>query len=205
MLLKSLPFVLVALCLTACAPYINIPPEDGDWAVNNPNNKTVRSVEVAAVRYALEREPIGGPYYLQLPEHSTPETYALVVHALGSDAVVPPGIPVVEFDERGRLIETDTSGDTTVLAFSNDAAPGLGQFPTLEVRSIHIRGAEGKVDIVRPSTSGRGLSTVDLEWEGGFGWSGVALRAWRVDPDNDPYTAPNPVPPSQRPLKSQTQ
>lgn len=172
----------LALALTACAPptYINIPPEDGDWAFSNPNSKDVRAMEAVAVRRSLEDDPVGGPYELVLPERTTPDTYAMVTHELGADAVIPSGVPAVELDERGKPVKRDKDVELV-------AEPVLlGEFPAVEVRSIRIRGAKGQVDIVRPSTSGRRLSTVYLEWEAGFGWYADRVRAWRVDPDAEP-------------------
>lgn len=177
-----LTFVMATLALTACAPptYINIPPENGDWAFSNPNAKDVREMEVAAVRKSLDADPINGPYEIHLPERTRPETYALVANALGADAVVPGDIPAVALDENGKVIKTD--GDTPAV----QSPVTLGEFPPIEVRSIRIRGAKGQVDIVRPSVSGRRLTTVYLEWEAGFGWFAERLRNWRVDPDTQP-------------------
>ncbi|MEL7087778.1 MAG: hypothetical protein AAGL98_04950 [Planctomycetota bacterium] len=172
----------VTLGLAACAPptYINIPPENGDWAFSNPNAKDVQQMEVAAVRKSLAADPIDGPYEIRLPERTRPETYAEVAHALGDDALVPGDIPAVAVDEDGKAIKTD--GETQTV----DSPVTLGAFPTVEVRSIRIRGARGQVDLVRPSASGRRLTTVYLEWEAGFGWFAERLRNWRVDPETQP-------------------
>lgn len=197
--LKLLPLLLAAmlisLSLPACSPYTNIPAENGDLASSNPNTKPVRGVAIASIQKALEAQPLGSPYYVAMPPRTTPETYALIVHALGSDALIPTNVPVVEIDENGKPVKTE-----------EELAPiqspvVLGDFPAVEVRSVYIRGANAKVDIVRPSNSGRRLSTVDLVWEAGFGWSAVSIRAWRVDPDKLPTPG---TPPSQRPLKSET-
>ncbi|MEM1108800.1 MAG: hypothetical protein AAGH99_08935 [Planctomycetota bacterium] len=194
MTLKLFTFSLLTLTFAACSPYTNIPPENGDWASNNPNTSAVRSVSIAAVQKSLEAEPINGPYTIVLPERTEPATYALVANALGSDALIPTNVPVVELDEKGRPIKTDEEPSPV------DSPISLGDFPEVEVRSIYIRGVDADVDIVRPSLSGRSLSTVDLVWEPGFGWSATDIRAWRVDPDALPKPG---VPPAQRPLESQ--
>ena len=186
--------VTLSLLLTACAPptYINIPPENGDWAFSNPNADDVQEMEVVAIRKSLEADPIGGPYEIRLPERTRPETYALVAHALGADALVPGDVPAVALDEDGKVIETE--GDVPEVA----TPVSLGEFPTVEVRSIRIRGATGQVDLVRPSPSGRRMTTVYLEWEAGFGWFAERLRNWRVDPDTQPQPL-GPVNPRTRP------
>ncbi|MBB6430838.1 hypothetical protein [Algisphaera agarilytica] len=193
--LKLLPMLLVAMLATGCSVYTNIPPENGDWASNNPNTKPVIEVSVASIQKTLENEPFNSPYYVALPPRTTPETYAIVVNALGDDAIIPTNVPVVELDEKGKPIKSETE-----LEVINEPAV-IGEFPSVEVRAVYIRGADAKVDVVRPSNSGRRLSTVDLVWEAGFGWSAVSIRAWRVDPDNLPQPA---LPPSKQPLKSET-
>lgn len=196
--LKCLPILLtvflLTLSLTACSPYTNIPADNGDLASSNPNTKPVRGVAIASIQKALEAEPINGPYYVAMPRRTTPETYALIVYALGNDALIPTNVPVVEIDENGKPVKTEEELEAI------DSPTTLGDFPSVEVRSVYIRAANAKVDIVRPSTSGRRLSTVDLVWEAGFGWSAVDIRAWRVDPDTLPQSA---TPPSQQPLKSE--
>ncbi|MEM8739240.1 MAG: hypothetical protein AAGG38_12310 [Planctomycetota bacterium] len=174
------------LALSACSSrtflptYINIPPENGDWAFNNPNSKDVQQIQVVAIQKSLRHEPLDSPYELRLPENSRATTYALITRELGSDAVIPPEVPAVAFNEDGKPIPPDP-----------DAPPlpqpeRLGDFPTLEVRAIRIRAGDGQVDLVRPSTTGRRLSTVYLDYQPGFGWSADRVRAWRVDPDATP-------------------
>ena len=172
-------------CAGRMAPptYINIPQQAGDVAFGNPNAKDVRQIIVLAVQKALEAEPVGGPYELLLPDGTTPATYALITHALGGDAVVPGNVPAVALDEKGRPVVPDGEPDPTELA----ADPMLlGEFPAVEVRAIRVRSARGEVDIVRPSTSGRGMQEVMLEWEAGFGWYAKRVRPWRIDPDAQP-------------------
>ncbi|MEO0514454.1 MAG: hypothetical protein AAF086_04070 [Planctomycetota bacterium] len=197
--LKLLPLLVAALLLSlslpGCSPYTNIPADNGDLASSNPNTKPVIGVAIASIQKALEAEPLRGPYTVAMPRRTTPETYALIVHALGNDALIPTNVPVVEIGDNGKPIKTEEELQPI------ESPIALAEFPTVEVRSVYIRGANAKVDIVRPSTSGRRLSTVDLVWEAGFGWSAVSIRAWRVDPDTLPTQG---TPPSEQPLKSQT-
>lgn len=198
--LKSLPLLLAALVLTlpACSPYTNIPAVDGDLASSNPNTKPVRGVAVASIQKALESEPLNGPYTVLMPPRTTPETYALVAHALGSDALIPTNVPALQIDDKGKVVKTDQELEPVATPLAADA------FPAVEVRAVYIRGADAKVDIVRPSTSGRRLSTVDLVWEAGFGWSAVSIRAWRVDPDALPTPGNSDTPPAESSLSSET-
>ncbi|MEO1237469.1 MAG: hypothetical protein AAFX76_11835 [Planctomycetota bacterium] len=173
--------------------YINIPPENGDWAFNDPNARDVREIKVLAVRKSLEREPIGGPYELRLPERTEPVTYALVARELGADALVPAHIPAVAFDEDGKPIPPE-EGEFPVAPTQPEGPLTLGEFPTIEVRAIRVRAGDGQVDLVRPSTTGRRLTTVYLDWEPGHGWHADKVRAWRVDPDR----VPQPIGPTPR-------
>ncbi|MEM9881508.1 MAG: hypothetical protein AAF800_01150 [Planctomycetota bacterium] len=189
--------------LTAgCTPpsYVNIPPQDGDWARNNPNAGDVQEMAVVAIRYGLQRDPIGGPYVLRLPERSTDTTYAQVAAQLGGDARLPVGVAPVALDEDGDPVPPDDKpADGEASGFVPQA--GGDDLPVVEVYAVRSRGGTGEVELLRPSDSGRGWVTINLEWELRFGWSAVDSRAWRVDPSAMPEPS---VPPAQRPLRSQT-
>lgn len=187
-------FAVVAAGPLACSTptYINIPPENGDWAFSNPNAQDVQRIQVAAIRKSVSSDPLGGPYEVLLPERTRPETYAWVVHTLGRDALVPGGVPAVELDGHGRPVKDQTP------PAASDLHPQLGDFPAVEVRSVRIRGGEGQVDLVRSGNTGRRLTTVYLELEAGHGWYAKRVRNWRVDPDTQPVPLgpANPVKPS---------
>ena len=198
---RLLPLLVVILlplagCSTSLMPptYINIPQQTGDVAFGNPNAKDVREITVLAVSKALAADPINGPYELLLPAGSTAETYALITHELGPDALVPSNVPAVALDEDGKPIKTEGAD----AAMAADPPMLLGDFPHLEVRAIRVRSANGEVDLVRPSTSGRRMSTVYLGWEAGFGWFADRVRPWRIDPDAQPQPVgpvnPTPLP-----------
>lgn len=87
----------IAVCLliatlTACTPYVNIPPQGGDLAFHSPNKQTVRAIEIAAGRAALADRPIEGAFTITLPEGTSILTYEAVVPQISENAsYVPPG------------------------------------------------------------------------------------------------------------------
>ncbi len=165
--------------------YINIPQQAGDLAFGDPNAKDVREIIVIAVRKALEADPIGGPYELLLPAGTTPTTYALITYQLGADALIPGNIPAVALDDDGNPIKVDNpDGEDPAATVVRPML--LGDFPVVEVREIRVRSAEGGVDIVRPSATGRQMQEVTLTWEVGFGWYAKRVRPWRIAPDQQP-------------------
>jgi hypothetical protein len=185
--------VAVAAIFGGCSSnfgYVSIPAERGSVAASNPNTQNVRSVVVTAVEAGLTRFPVGGPYELVLPPQTTAETYAVVTHRLGGDAVVPSNIPAVPLDEDGKPLKQE--GDPPPVVEPTT----LGEFPAVTVEAVRIRGQDAEVDLVRPESAGRRLLTVSLEWEPGFGWSADPddVRAWRVDPT----TQPQPLGPKPR-------
>jgi len=187
-------WLILTTAMVGCATptYINIPPENGDWAFSNPNAGDVREIQVLAIRRALEAEPLGGPYEIHLPARTTAETYAVIAYQLGADALVPAHVPAVALDLDGKPLKKKYHHTTPPAP----ADVSLGEFPAVVVKSIRIRSADGQVDLVRPSASGRRLTTVYLKWEGGYGWSADRVRAWRVDPDAQPMPV-GPTPPSE--------
>lgn len=76
----------LALLLTACTPYVNIPPQGGDLAFHSPNKQTVRALEIAAGRAALADRPIDGTFSITLPEGSSILTYEAVVPQISENA-----------------------------------------------------------------------------------------------------------------------
>ncbi|MEM6458516.1 MAG: hypothetical protein AAF710_03900 [Planctomycetota bacterium] len=193
---------MLAASMLGCTPpsYVNIPPQDGDWARNNPNAGDVREMAAVAVRYGLQRDPVGGPYVLVLPERSTDATYARVAAQLGGEARLPRGVTPVTLDEDGNPVDPEKAATSGGASGGFVPQAGGDDLPVVEVYAVRSRGGTGEVELLRPSDSGRRWVTVSLEWELGFGWSAVDRRAWRVDPSAMPEPA---VPPSQRPLRSQ--
>ncbi len=79
---------ITAAALTGCgAQYVNVPPIPGDVAFHNPNGSDVRTMEIAALKYVLQRTPPKGSFAIALPAGSTTDTQAYVMGRLpGGDA-----------------------------------------------------------------------------------------------------------------------
>jgi hypothetical protein len=163
-------FALLAFSLfhfNACSTYVNIPPQTGDVAGNDPNVEDVVQVQAKAIRAVIEDRPSKTRYMFFLPPGSSPRSYELVQEELGdlatkgirlADGSMPPGSAAVK--------------------------P-----PPAEVRQILIRGWTAKVDVVRPSdpnVPGSLLQTVtvDLKWMFADGWYVQGLHAWHIPVDD---------------------
>lgn len=148
---------LTGLLMLGCQPYVNIPKQAGDSASHNPDSRTVRDVEVVAVRAAMEQGDVPRPLQLLLPENTSRLTYAAVANALG-DIVV-----VADDDEE------------------TPAAQGV-----IFVKGIRIRANDADVDIVRPTEDGHDqLVTVRLTFTIPSGWHSAGVRVWRGVPIED--------------------
>ncbi|HAI12775.1 MAG TPA: hypothetical protein DCM28_13790, partial [Phycisphaerales bacterium] len=68
--LRALAAILiVALGLSACSPYVNIPGQRGDTlATHNPNSKYIQEAIVAALKAVVTYRPVEGNYQVILPE-----------------------------------------------------------------------------------------------------------------------------------------
>ncbi len=73
------------LLLAGCNPYtyVNVPPQAGDVALHDPNQKLVRNVEVEAVRSLLLQRPLNPPVSLQLPTGTSELTLTDVARRCG--------------------------------------------------------------------------------------------------------------------------
>jgi len=190
--IPSVLAVVWVLLLAACAPptYINIPPEGGDVAFSNPNAKDVQQIMVVAVARSLQTEPLEGPYVVVLPDRSSPRTYAVVTDLLGLDAHRPASVPAyvdpkVAKQQAKAAEKAEKAGEEPPVVIVEEDID-VSDLPVVTVKSIRIRSGTGQVDLVRPSLSGRRLTTVYLDWEVGFGWAADRVRSWRVDPQAQP-------------------
>lgn len=77
------------LALPACTSYTNVPGPESKPAQQDPNARQPSSAMEAALRWAIRRHPVPGPYALNLPVGTTRETADRIAAALGPDAVVP--------------------------------------------------------------------------------------------------------------------
>lgn len=197
---RALLAVMLAMTLSACGSkptYINIPPEGMDLAFSNPNASDVLQIEVVAIQRSLQVEAMGGPYVVVLPEGSTPESYAVVTRGLGPDAHRPANVPYVADAETIKAMQQANQGTASEglppTVITDPHPVDVSGMPMVTVKSIRVRSDKGQVDLVRPSMSGRRLTTVYMDWEAGYGWAADRVRSWRVDPDAEPV----PVGPGQ--------
>lgn len=190
--------------LAGCSTYVNIPPQTGDMAGNNPNVDGVVEVQTVALRAMVERTLITGPFKLILPAGTTAETYAAIDKELGGKAVYdapPPAAKAAKSAAKpsdadandapgpaGSPAEPDPLllGDPTELERAAEAAgQPTAPLPAIEVRQIRIRGYRAEVDIIRPSDvtepdSPKVLFTVYEKWVPFDGWIFQRAQPWRI-------------------------
>jgi len=77
----------LAACLAGCGHYVNIPPQQGDFAFHNPNRKAPSTVMLLALQRVLEDQPIEGQFQVIMPLGTTPQTYAAILPQLGENAM----------------------------------------------------------------------------------------------------------------------
>lgn len=97
---------------TACSTYVNIPPQSGDVAINNPNMKDVLNVEAVALRAVVADRSLNGGYNIQLPEGTDDESYGIVIakldeHAGRAGDGALPTLTVAQVRVRGMKAEVD--------------------------------------------------------------------------------------------------
>jgi hypothetical protein len=152
-----------ALCLAllsgggGCTPYVNIPPNEGDFASHDPNRETVQDVIVAASRAALAESPVDQPFHVILPPGTLPLTYDQTLpkispHAVWASEGAPEGAPFMEIRQvriRGSNAEVDI------------------------IRPFSVADPEGFQHVV----------TVTLKWDAVAKWQAERLRAWRTSVD----------------------
>ena len=181
--LARLACLLSGLALTGCATprWVTVSDHQPDDAING---KYLRRAVVVAVREAIAYETGPAPYELVLPVSATPETYAGVTWSLGSDALIPAGIPVVAVDASTGKVQRRDKAVIAAERLDPPRARPAGDFPVYEVRSLRLSGQTGEVDVVRPLGGGRRLLTVGLDLDPGYGWRATDVRVWRaLDPD----------------------
>lgn len=139
------------LLVGCAAPYVNVPHQSGDIAADNPNLRTVRDVEVAALRAVYESSDLPGPILIRLPAGSDALTYVAAADAIDDEVVVTPS-------------------DESVKPAS-----------TLTIDQVRVRGWDAEVDVIRPvSGSVRQLVTVYLERQPFSGWTVRRQHVWRI-------------------------
>jgi len=82
----TLALLMFALLLPGCgAPYVRVPPMEGDFALNDPNDGHIVKVEAASLRHVLLKYHQSAPYAIDLPAGTSSENYEWVLSNL------PPG------------------------------------------------------------------------------------------------------------------
>ena len=79
--------LILAACTAGCGHYVNIPPQQGDFAFHNPNRKAPSIVMLLALQRVLEDQPIEGEFQVVMPVGTTPQTYATILPQLGENAM----------------------------------------------------------------------------------------------------------------------
>jgi len=152
-MLTRILMLVVAFSLVGCsAPYVNIPPLQGDApAMHSPNNGTVATVEAEALKYLIMQDAPPTTYIVQLPEATSEQTYNTVMSRLPDGAI--------------------RSADQTT------GEPG----PFYRVAQVQVRGFSSQVDIVRPRDAGGKTELVSVYLAVDIdGWYASSRRVWRI-------------------------
>ena len=151
---------------TACSTYVNIPPQTGDVAGNDPNVVDVVTVQAMAIKAVIEDRPSKVPYRFSLPPGSNTQSYRQAQEELGDLAIH--GL---------KLPDANAAGNT-----------GTAVNPPAEVRQVMVRGWTAQIDVVCPSDpnvpgSTLQLVTVYLKWQFVDGWRVQRMHAWHIPVD----------------------
>lgn len=142
---------------TGCSTYVNIPPQSGDVAINNPNMKDVLNVEAKAIKAVVADRSLNGGYNVKLPQGTSDASYTYVISKLDEHA--------------GRI--GDLPGAT--LATLNVAQVRVrGMKSEVDV----VRPSDAK-QIDSPGQ----LVTVYLNWHFFDGWLVERVRPWHIPLD----------------------
>jgi len=134
--------VIVGVCV-GCAPYVNIPAQKGDFAMHDPNGKTVRIILLKAFAKVLADRPINQPFQVMLPVGTVPEVYAKLLpkiseHAMWSSDGQAKGIPVLR--AAGVRIRGYAATVDIVMPMYPDDPDSVQQMVTVSMRHDTIEG-----------------------------------------------------------------
>jgi len=148
--IKTVLVCLVSAMLIGCGGmYVNIPPEPGDVAQQNPNNARVRALLARAFEAVIDDANLEGPVRLELPEATTSLTHAAVADEV-SKALSP--------DEEGEATATLTATGVRIRGTQGE---------------VDIRRPAG------PDGDTTELTTVYAHWDTFIGWTVSRVRVWR--------------------------
>ncbi|MAE67130.1 MAG: hypothetical protein CMJ18_22955 [Phycisphaeraceae bacterium] len=71
------------MTVAGCAPYVNIPPQAGDLANHNPNNRNVLNVESKAVRAVAEDFGLAEPFAVEPLADTTAHNHLTLMPRIG--------------------------------------------------------------------------------------------------------------------------
>lgn len=157
------------IAFTGCSTYVNIPPQTGDVAGNDPNVIDVVTVQAKALKAVIEDRPSTRMKYMFfLPPGSNTQSYAVVQEELGDLATHGLKLP-----------------DASSIPVEGDVVKP----PPAQVRQVMVRGWTAQIDIVRPSDPNvpgtpLQLVTAYLKWHFFDGWYVQRLHAWHIPVDS---------------------
>lgn len=158
-----------------CAPYVNVPAQQGDVAANDPNTKPVPEVAQVALEAVVTDSNVNVPFYVVLPDNTSQSVYTEILPKVSAHARRSPR--AVLLPVKGKAADTQPAP-----APEPAAAP---DGPEFDVKQVRVRGWRAEVDIVRPAEvsapAGRlQLVTVDLQYDPVAGWNTRQIRVWRT-------------------------
>ena len=148
-------FVLISTSIPCgCVSYVNIPRQVGDFAIHDPNLRSVRQVEAKAIQTVLAEQPVETQVQIILPKGTKPACYDALVKQLGAnttwfDMGPQPGALVIQVRQvriRGWRAEVDL------------------------IRPSHFQMPPGPHQ----------LTTVSLKWDPGAGWQSQHVQLWSI-------------------------
>lgn len=116
-----------------CVSYTNVPVPESAPAFESANHTQSIAVVRAALIGVINRHPVDGAYFVNLPAGTTPETFEKIASRL-------PGEPMMPTDElRGEF----------------------DSLPTYHIGRIWIRASDAKVDVIYPFTGMDGTTSME--------------------------------------------
>lgn len=80
---------MLAAILPACTSYTNVPGPDAATAQQDPNARQASRAAETALAWTVQRHPVEGPYWINLPPGTSIETAESIAATLGGMARVP--------------------------------------------------------------------------------------------------------------------
>ncbi len=180
--MRSRLILITAVLAAGCAPIVNIPAQEGDTAMHDPNNGNVQLIMLRALQAAVADRPIEGPFQVILPEGTLPKSYAAMLPQLGENAM---------------WSSDSESGAVPIVAVTQVRIRGLSSEVDV-VRPQFPGNAEPSEQTV----------TVSLKLEPIGGWYVTRMKEWRGDVAHTAvmprpvHTEKNPIVPEVEPKRA---